>query len=449
MKLKTTLLKLLLFAFVAVLAACGKSSPVTYDLPQLVTYDVVIDPTSTIAWTGGVITNSVPVTAYGVCYSTTNSEPTITDSKTTETISTFLFGSKLKGLSLNTVYYVRAYGTNSSGNTGYGNVVQFKTGGGIADAYGTVSTIAGSAAGYENNTGTAALFNRPTAVATDAAGNIYVADSYNSVIRKITPGGVTTTVAGTGTFGYTDGPADKAQFYVPSGLVIDATGNIFVADLGNNIIRKITPAGVVSSFAGNGSSGSGDGTGSAATFSGPAGIAMDANGNFYVTDSNNNLIRKITPAGVVTTVAGNRVGAYTNGIGTATSFNKPTGIAFDAAGNMYVAEAANNAIRKITKDYTVTTFAGGVDTAALKLGSPQDLKIDANNNVYITDANGRVLKVNKDRIFSVVAGKASTGTTDGDGNTALFNGPKGIALDAQGNIIIADYNNNRIRKIVQ
>lgn len=449
MKLKTTLLKFLLFAFVVVFAACGKGTSVTVELPQLVTNDVVIDPTSTIAWTGGGITNSVPVTAYGVCYSSANPEPTTADTKTTETISVFSFGSKLKGLALNTVYYVRAYATNSAGNTGYGNVVQFKTGNGSAAAYGTVSTVAGSVAGYENNTGTAALFNRPTAVATDAAGNIYVADSYNSVIRKITPAGVTTTFAGTGTFGYTDGAADKAQFYVPSGLVIDAAGNIFVADLGNNLIRKITHAGVVSTFAGNGSSGASDGTGTAATFSGPAGIVMDADGNFYVTDSNNNLIRKITPAGVVTTVAGNRTGSYANGIGTAAFFNKPTGIAIDAVGNLYVAEAANNAIRKIAKDYTVTTFAGGVDTAALKLGSPQDLRIDANNNLYVTDGNGRVLKINKDKIFSVVAGKAATGTTDGDGSTALFNGPKGIALDAQGNIIIADYNNNRIRKVVQ
>jgi sugar lactone lactonase YvrE len=450
MKIKTTQINLLLLLFIATLGACVKGSSVTVDLPQLVTNDVIIDPTATIAWTGGLITNNVAVSAYGICYSTTNSEPTIADSKTSDNVNVFSYSSKLNGLALNTVYYIRAYATNSVGNTGYGNVIQFKTGSGTPGVYGTVSTVAGSAEGYQNNTGTAALFNRPTSLATDAAGNIYVADSYNSVIRKITPEGVTTTFAGTGTFGYTDGPAASAQFYVPSGLVVDATGNIFVADLGNNIIRKITPDGVVSTFAGNGSSGSADGTANAATFSGPAGIALGTNGNFYVTDSNNNLIRQVTPAGVVTTVAGNHVGSYINGIGTAASFNKPTGIAFDAAGNMYVAEAANNAIRKITKDYTVTTFAGGVDTAALKLGSPQDLKVDANNNVYITDAGGRILKISKDRIVTTLAGKtATTGTTDGDGSTALFNGPKGIALDPQGNIIIADYNNNRIRKVVQ
>jgi sugar lactone lactonase YvrE len=449
MKLKATLSKIFLFAVVALLGACSKGTSVTIDLPQLVTNDVVIDPTSTTAWTGGFITNNIAVSAYGVCYSSTNPEPTIADSKTTDGVKIFSFSSKLKGLALNTVYYVRAYGTNALGKTGYGNVVQFKTGDGSAAAYGTVSTLAGSAAGYQNNTGTAALFNRPNAVATDAAGNVYVADSYNSVIRKITPAGVTTTVAGTGNYGYADGPADVAQFYVPSGLVVDAAGNIFVADLGNNLIRKITPAGVVSTFAGNGSSGSNDGTDNTATFSGPSAIAMGTDGNFYVTDTNNSLIRKITPAGVVTTVAGNKVAGYANGVGTNASLNKPTGITIDAAGNMYIAEAANNAIRKITNDYTVSTFAGGVDTTALQLGSPQDVKIDASNNFYITDGNGRLLKINKDKIFSVVAGKASTGDADGNGSAALFNGPKGIALDGQGNIFIADYNNNRIRKVIQ
>jgi sugar lactone lactonase YvrE len=447
MKLKTTLYKLLLFAFVAILAACGKGTNQTIDLPQVVTNDVVIDATSKIAWTGGLVTNVTSLTAYGVCYSTTNSQPTINDNNITGTANYYSFSAKLRSLSLNTTYYVRAYATNTAG-TAYGNVVQFKTGSDMSSAYGTVSTFAGSAEGYQNNTGTAALFNRPTALATDAAGNVYVADSYNSVIRKITPAGVTTTLAGSGTFGFANGPAATAQFYVPSGLAVDAAGNVYVADLGNNMIRKITPDGTVSTFAGSGNSGYANGTGTAASFSAPSGITIDASGDFYVSDSGSNLIRKITAAGVVSTVAGNNSAGFTNGIGTAASFNKPMGITADAAGNLYVADAANGAIRKLTKDFIVTTLAGGVDTAALALGKPQGIKADADNNLYIADGNGRILKISKDKIFTVMAGKAgTTGTADGDGSTALFNAPQGIALSPGGGIYVADYNNNRIRKV--
>jgi sugar lactone lactonase YvrE len=448
MKQRSTQINLLLLLIITVLGGCSKSDNVKLELPVVLTGDVVIAATSTSAWTGGSITNSTAnITSYGVCYSTTNPEPTINDTKKEATIKLFTFNSHLNGLVLNTVYYLRAYVTNSTG-TGYGNVIQFKTGNGTADAYGTVSTFAGSSQGFENGTGTAALFNRPTGVATDAAGNVYVSDSYNSVIRKITPEGVSSTLAGNGTFGYADGPAETAQFYVPSGLAVDAAGNVFVADLGNNMIRKISPTGVVSTFAGNGLSGYSNGTGTAATFSGPTALAIDAQGNLYVTDSNNNLIRQITPAGVVTTVVGNRVAAFGNGIGTGASLNKPSGIALDAAGNMYVTEPLNKAIRKITKDYLVTTFAGGLDTASLAIGIPQAINIDGNNNMYIADGNGRILKINKDKIFTVFAGKTgTTGSTDGDGSTALFNNPQGVASDTQGNVYIADYSNNRIRKI--
>ena len=442
---KSTLLNLLLLLFVSALAACSKGTSVTSDLPVLLTNDVVIDPISTTAYTGGLITNSISVSDYGICYSATNPTPTVADSKIANTVMVFSFSTKIKGLALNTTYYVRAYAINTAG-TAYGNVVQFKTP--AADqsaAYGTVTTVAGSVQGYQN--GTAALFNRPTAVAIDAAGNIYVADSYNSVIRKITAGGVTSTIAGNGTLGYKDGPAANAQFYAPAGVAVDAGGNVFVADMGNNLIRKITPAGIVSTFAGNGNAGYGNGTGTAAFFNAPSGLTFDAAGNLFIADSGNSLIRMITTEGVVTTVVGSRGTGYVNGTGTAATLNKPSSLAFDAAGILYITEPLNNAVRKITKDYVVTTFAGGTDTAALNLGKPQGISI-SNGNMYIADGNGRLLKINKDRALTVMAGKpAITGATDGDGSIALFNHPQGIASDNSGNVYVADFDNNRIRKV--
>ncbi|GGH23419.1 hypothetical protein [Mucilaginibacter phyllosphaerae] len=447
MKKTLTPLYLLLLTLVVTFSACTKNSNVANELPVLVTNNLVTEASGTSAYTGGIITNTAAnFIEYGVCYSTANPAPTISDAKTQEKIRLLSFNSHLTGLTPNTTYYVRAYATNATG-TGYGDVIQFKTGDGTT-VYGTVSTFAGNGAGYVNGTGTAALFNHPTSVTADAAGNVYVSDAFNSVIRKITPDGITTTVAGNGTLGYTDGPAASAQFYAPAGLAVDAAGNIFVADMGNNLIRKISTAGVVSTVAGNGSAGYANGTGAAATFSSPAGIALDAQGDLIVADMSNNIIRRVTQAGVVTTIAGSRSAGYLNALGTSAAFNKPSSIAIDATGNMYVTEAANNAIRKIDNTSLVTTFAGGLDSIALAIGKPQAITIDAANNFFIADANSRILKISKDKVLTVFAGKSgTTGTADGDGSMALFNDPRGIVADKQGNIYVADYNNHRIRKL--
>ena len=165
--------------------------------------------------------------------------------------------------------------------------------------------MAGSGnAGSNDGAGLSATFNNPTGVAVDATGNVYVADMLNNLIRKITPDGTTTTLAGSGYIGSKDGITTAASFYFPNSLAVDASGNVYVTDDINNLIRAITPAGVVTTIAGNGQAGAQNGLGAQASFNDPAGISLDASGNLYVADANNNLIRKITPAGMVTTVAG-------------------------------------------------------------------------------------------------------------------------------------------------
>ena len=219
---------------------------------------------------------------------------------------------------------------------------------------GQVTTLAGKydVTGSTDGKGAAARFSWPPGVACDSAGNVYVADLHNNAIRKITPAGVVTTLAGkAGQLGSVDGTGAAASFNGPCGVACDAAGNLYVVDQNNNTIRKITPAGVVTTFAGKaGVSGSADGTGAAASFSIPTGICYDpANGDLYVADSENCTIRRITPAGVVTTIAGKygSVGSA-DGTGAAASFDSPTGVAVDAAGDLYVCDQTNNTIRKIT-----------------------------------------------------------------------------------------------------
>jgi len=221
-----------------------------------------------------------------------------------------------------------------------------------------VTTLAGSGSqGSANGTGTAASFAWPAGAAVDGSGNVYVADTFNHLIRKITSAGVVTTLAGTGSSGSANGTGTAASFNNPWGVAVDGSGNVYVADQSNHLIRKITAAGVVTTLAGTGSAGSANGTGTAASFNYHWGVAVDGSGNVYVGDSNNHLIRKITSAGVVTTLAGSGSSGSADGTGTAASFRYPTGVAVDGSGNVYVGDLGNHLIRKIT-----TTLASGSTT---------------------------------------------------------------------------------------
>jgi len=447
---KTILFAAFLIAVALAGTSCSKKDATVVSVPTLTTMDVVTGETGTIAYTGGLFngTQDVSLSSYGICYSSSNQTPTTADNKTKDTVIQFAYTTKITGLSPKTTYYARAYAINSGG-TGYGKVVQFTTGDGTASTGGTVSTLAGNdGADFIDGLGSAAFFNSPQGLTVGTDGNIYVADSFNSAIRKVTTAGNVTTLSGNGTIGYVDGPIATAQFYALQGLVTDASGNMYVADYGNNNIRKISADGVVSTFAGSGDAGYSDGTGTKATFNSPRALAIDGSGNIFVADLGNNLIRKITPAGVVTTFAGSRGASYLdNETATSATFNKPNGIAIDASNNIYVAEALNHTIRKITPEGVVTTFTGGNKQTAL-LGGPSAIAFDKNWNLFIADQNGRILEITKDKVLKVIAGNGTNGFAEGVGTAAKFNSPQGITVDANNNVYVSDYYNNRIRKIV-
>lgn len=326
---------------------------------------------------------------------------------------------------------------------------------------GVVTTFAGTpgTSGSADGTGMNARFNAPQGVAVDSAGNLYVTDTGNAAIRKITPDGVVITFAGVaGTPGSADGIGANARFSGPTGIALDSANNLYVADSGNHTIRKIDSAGNVSTFAGTaGMPGSTDATGAGARFNFPGAIAIDGIGNLYVADTANDAIREITSTAVVTTLAGaaGMVGS-TNGIGPGARFSNPAGIALDTAGNIYVSDLGNDTIRKIATGAVVSTLAGlpgtiGCDDggAAARFDSPFGLAVDSKGNVYVADSNNNTIRrITPNTVVSTFAGAArQLGSADGTGADARFNSPAGVAVDGAGNLFIADTNNSTLREI--
>jgi sugar lactone lactonase YvrE len=261
-------------------------------------------------------------------------------------------------------------------------------------------------------------------VAIDGGGNVYVADMENDTIRKITPAGVVTTFAGSAgsyPFSSADGTGSAARFYTPAGLAVDGSGNVYVADSGNHTIRKITPAGGVTTLAGTaGSSGSTDGTGSAARFKNPRGVAVDGSGNIYVTDMDNHMIRKITPAGVVATLAGTAgLPGSNNATGSAAGFNSPAGVAIDSSGNVYVSEERNHTIRKITPAGVVTTLAGTAGSlgsadgtgGAARFNQPLAVAVDSSGSIYVADTSNHAIRKGVPTIAAAATIDAASGPT--------------------------------------
>jgi uncharacterized protein (TIGR03437 family) len=333
---------------------------------------------------------------------------------------------------------------------------------------GTITTFPGTGQeGYSSDSGpaTGASLGETNGVAVDSAGNLYIADTSNYRIVKVTGGGVVATVAGNGQFRYSgDGePAIAASLNGPSGVSLDSAGNLYIADYRNARIRKVSPAGLITTVAGNGDKKGEPVDGvpaTAASLHGPWGVAVSPDGNLYIGDSSACLVRMVTPAGIITTVAGSWPGySGDGGPATAASLRGPTGVAMDPAGNLYIADTFNHRIRKVTPAGIITTVAGngqqgysgdGGPATAASLYNPEGLALDAAGNLYIADTfNLRVRMVSATGTITTVAGdgKLRYSGDGGPATSASLMYPGGLALDAAGNLYIADASNYRVRKV--
>jgi sugar lactone lactonase YvrE len=328
-------------------------------------------------------------------------------------------------------------------------------------------TLYGSGqAAFKNGTGKLAAFNQPFGICLDKDGNLYVADSGNLCIRRVSPSGVVSTFAGNGEKATVDGPAALARFNTPSGVRCDGQGNLYVCSYEENSIRVVAADGSVRSLVKNRTEGYRDGSLADARIQGPRGIVFDSRGNLLFSDCWNHRIRKITPDGVVSTVAGggqtgeDAKATWADGQGDAARFFAPCGMAVDAQDNLYVADAVNHRIRKVTPGGMVTTIAGSGPSgktaggfadgpaAQSRLNTPTDLAIATDGTVYFADTYGnRIRKISPSGVVSTVAGTGEAGMKDGPAEKAQLNWPRGI-VSQRGKLFFTDFNNNQVRTIL-
>ncbi|MFD7668401.1 NHL repeat-containing protein [Streptomyces sp. NPDC059788] len=335
-------------------------------------------------------------------------------------------------------------------------------------AEGAIATVAGNGvAGFISDGGPGALtrIHYPQGVTVDKNGNLFIADRYNHRVRKVTPNGIITTVAGDGNAGYVSdgGPAVATRLHYPADVAVDDSGNLFIADTNNHRIRKVTPNGVITTVAGNGEAGyiSDGGPAIATRLHYPHALTVDRSGNLYIADHHNHRIRKVTPNGNITTVAGNGEAGYVSDGGPAisTRLYHPMGLVVDGDGNLYIADRYNHRVRKVTPNGIITTVAGngtagyvsdGGPAIGTRLHYPWGLALDEAGSLYIGDGhNHRIRKVTSDGTITTVAGNGTAGYVDDGGpaaGTRLFY-PYSVALDRSGNLYITDCNNHRIRGV--
>ncbi|MCB1144948.1 MAG: hypothetical protein KDK54_22060 [Leptospiraceae bacterium] len=283
-------------------------------------------------------------------------------------------------------------------------------------------------------------FSSLKGIAIDASKNLYVCDLHR--IRKVSPSGFVTTLAGSTTSGFVDGTGTEARFSSPGGLVLDSSGNVYVSDTENHSIRKITPSGSVTTLAGNGVGGSGNGTGTAAYFQNPLGIAINASSELFVADTGNYLIRKVTQEGTVSTYSGSGVSSYTDGTLTGGSFSNPGSISFDGSSSFYITDG--NKIRKIDSS-NLSTVAGDGNSAYLNgsnlsssFSSPQSIAY-FNSVLYVSDTgNLRIRSVQSDGTVSLFSGSGDSGTVDGSPSLSRYSYPFGIVSDGSGSFYLTD-----------